>query len=155
MTERKKVLFICTHNSARSIMAEALLRHYYDDLYEAFSAGTIPLRVKPEAIRVLEEIGIDTSPLRSKGIESFKGMRFHIVVTVCKNAKDTCPFYPFADTYVHQGFVDPSDIGLPERRLDDFRKTRDDIRKWIDDTFESGRVTQDLRLQLFYPDRIK
>ena len=153
---RKKVLFICTHNSARSIMAEALLRHYYDDLYEAFSAGTIPERVKPEAVQVLEEIGIDTSILRSKSLDSFKGMRFDIVVTVCKNANDTCPFYPFADTYVHQGFYDPSDaMGPTERRLDDFRKSRDDIRKWIDNTFESGEVTQDMRVQFFHPDKIK
>ena len=153
---RKKVLFICTHNSARSIMAEALLRHYYDDLYEAFSAGTIPGRVKPEAVRVLEEIGIDTSILRSKSIDSFKRMRFEIVVTVCKNAKDTCPFYPFADTYIPQGFVDPSDVmGSQERRTDAFRKTSDDIKKWLDDTFESGEVSQDLRIKLFYPDVIR
>jgi arsenate reductase len=104
----------------------------------------------------LEEIGIDTSVLRSKSIDSFKRMRFDIVVTVCQNAKDTCPFYPYADTYVHQGFVDPSDVmGPPERRLDDFRKSRDDIRKWIDENLDGGDVAEGPRIKHFYPDRIK
>ena len=110
MTDRKKVLFICTQNSARSIIAEALLRKYYDDIYESFSAGTMATRVRPEALTVLEEIGIDTSTLRSKSVDSFRGTRFDIVVTVCDHARETCPFYPLSDAYVHQGFLDPSAV---------------------------------------------
>ena len=156
--QRKKVLFICTHNSARSQLAEALLRKYYDDLYEAFSAGTVATIVKPEVITVLEELGIDTSPLRSKTLDSFKKMKFDVVVTVCDNARETCPFYPYSTTYIHQAFFDPSNVtDSKERRVDAFRKSRDDIKAWIDKVLGSGEVAREpeIRLQLFEPDIIK
>ena len=89
---KKKVLFICTHNSARSQMAEGLLNHLYESGYEAYSAGTRPSIVNPFAIKAMAEIGIDISGRRSKGIDEFKDMNFDCVVTVCDHAKETCPF---------------------------------------------------------------
>ncbi len=83
---KTKVLFLCTHNSARSQMAEGLLRHYYGDRYEAFSAGATPTKLNPLAVKVMEEIGIDISGQSSKSIEDFRGKDIDVVVTVCKNA---------------------------------------------------------------------
>ena len=90
---KKKVLFICTHNSARSQMAEGILRTLYGDRYEAYSAGTQPTKVNPYAIKVMSEIGIDISNHRSKSAEEFRGKEFDYVVTVCDNVKEACPFF--------------------------------------------------------------
>ncbi len=92
---KKKVLLICTHNSARSQMAEGLLKHLYESKYEAYIAGTKPSMVNPYAINAMTEIGIDISRNRSKGIDEFQGMKLDYVDTVCDNAKATCPFFPF------------------------------------------------------------
>ena len=107
---RKNVLFICTHNSARSQMAEALMNHFLGDRFKAFSAGTKPSRVHPAAIRVMNEIGISLDGHRSKNIGDFieAGMEFDLVVTVCDNARENCPNYPWAGRQEHKGFEDPS-----------------------------------------------
>ena len=107
---KQKVLFICTHNSARSQMAEGLLNALYGDRYEAYSAGTQPTEVNPYAIKVMAEMGIDISKHRSKSVEEFRGKKFDYVVTVCDHAKETCPFFPGGEKYLHQGFKDPSDL---------------------------------------------
>ncbi|MFQ5786545.1 MAG: arsenate reductase ArsC [Thermodesulfobacteriota bacterium] len=134
---KKKVLFICTHNSARSQMAEGLLNHLYGSKYEAYSAGTKPSIVNPYAVTALAEIGIDISRNRSKGIEEFQGMKFDYVVTVCDNAKETCPFFPGGREYLHKSFDDPSGVdGEDDVKLITFRNTRDEIRDWIEETFE-------------------
>lgn len=134
---KKKVLFLCTHNSCRSQMAEALLRRYFGDEYKAFSAGTEATDVNPYAIKVLEEIGVDTSRLYSKSIDEFLGKDIYKVVTVCDNAREACPYFPGAENYVHKGFRDPP-VLVDEEGLDAleaFRTIRDEIRSWLKDEF--------------------
>ncbi len=132
---KKKVLFLCTHNSARSQMAEVLLRHYLGDYYEAHSAGTKPGKVNPYTVKVLEELGINTSALRSKSVEEFKCWEFDYVITVCDSAKEECPFFP-GKVVMHKSFPDPSSYkGSEEEKLNFFRKVRDEIKEWILDTF--------------------
>lgn len=134
----KKVLFVCTHNSARSQMAEGLIRAFYGDKFEAYSAGTNPAGVNPYAIKVMKEIGVDISNHRSKSLDEFKDIKFDYVVTLCDGAKESCPFYPNAMHQMHKGFRDPSQvIGSREDVLCAFREVRDEIKKWIDETFGS------------------
>ncbi len=131
-----KVLFICTHNSARSQMAEGLLNNLYGDRYEARSAGTEPTKVSPYAVRVMDELGIDISDHRSKKVDEFLGMDFDYVVTVCDHAQETCPFFPGAKECIHQGLENPSELsGSDEQILEGFRRARDEIREWIEKTF--------------------
>ena len=148
-----KVLFLCTHNSARSQMAEGLLRHYYGEKYEVFSAGATPTQVNPFAIQVMAEIGIDISQHRSKSIEEFRGRDMDLVVSVCaSSAKIACPFcsppllggrpeiidetLPGAKQYLNHPFNDPSEEeGSNEEKLAVFQRTRDEIKTWIIDYF--------------------
>lgn len=133
---RKKILFICTHNSARSQMAEGMLNHYFGDQFEGFSAGIEKTLVRPEAIKVLAEIGIDISHHRSKMVFDFAGKTFDLVVTVCDKAKESCPFFPGAKEYIHKNFPDPSRAkGAEEDRLKVFRLVRDEIKEWMDENF--------------------
>jgi arsenate reductase len=132
----KKVVFICTHNSARSQMAEGLLRHLYGEEYEAFSAGTSQTGVNPFAVKVMEEIGIDISGARSKGIDEFTGTIFDYVITVCDHARQICPFLPAAIENLHAGFEDPAAFeGTDEAKLMKFREVRDETKRWIGDYF--------------------
>ena len=134
--EKKRVLFICTHNSARSHMAEGLLKALYGGRYEARSAGTEPSRVNPFAVKVMEEIGIDISDHRSKNVKSFVDQAFDVVITVCGHAKETCPFFPGGKKRIHRGFEDPSSFeGSEEETLAAFRRVRDEIREWIEKEF--------------------
>jgi len=126
--KKKKVLFLCTHNSARSQMAEGLLRHFHGDNYKAYSAGTEATQVKPEAVQVLAELGIDISKQESKTLERYLEMELDYVVTVCDKAKEACPFFPGGKERVHRRFFDPSDV-------EGFRKVRDEIRAWIEEMF--------------------
>jgi arsenate reductase len=136
ISEMEKVLFICTHNSARSQMAEGLLRTLYGVEYEAFSGGTQPSEVNPHAVRVMAEMGIDISAHRSKHVKEFLGVTFDSVVTVCDKAKESCPFFPGAKEYIHQSFADPATCtGTEEEILDCFRRSRDEIKGWIEKTF--------------------
>lgn len=134
--EKQKVLFICTHNSARSHMAEGILNALYGDRYEAHSAGTEPSQVNPYAIRVMAEIGIDISGHSSKGVEQFLDQEFDVVVTVCDHAKETCPFFPGGKERIHRGFQDLAAIkGREEENATLFRRVRDEIQDWIEETF--------------------
>ena len=129
---RKEVLFICTHNSARSQMAEGLVNALYSDRFKAYSAGTEKTRVNPLAIEVMKEIGIDISHHTSKTVEVFRDRLFDIVVTVCDNARETCPFFP-GKKVIHNSFQDPSSAtGTREERLQVFRNVRDEIKEWIE-----------------------
>lgn len=129
--ERKKVLFICTHNSARSQMAEGLLRARYGDSYKAYSAGVQATEVRSGAIKVMKEINIDISHHRSKSIEEFQNTMFDVVVTVCDHANETCPFFP-GKRHLHKGFQDPSECtGDEEEILGCFRRVRDEIEEWV------------------------
>lgn len=136
LTNKKKVLFICTHNSARSQIAEGLLKTLKGEYYDVYSAGTEPSRVHPLAIKIMAELGIDISIHRSKSIENFRGMEFDYVVTVCDHAKETCPFFPGGKNFLHQGFEDPSTCsGTEEEILTCFRRVREKIKDWVKKTF--------------------
>ncbi|MEM2082688.1 MAG: arsenate reductase ArsC [Candidatus Bathyarchaeia archaeon] len=133
---KKRVLFICTHNSARSQMAEGFLRALYGDEYEAYSGGTEPKGIDPRAVKVMAEVGVDISGQRSKGLGEFGGWGFDYVVTVCDRAKEACPFFPGGKIFLHKGFEDPSQLkGTEEEILAGFRRVRDEIRDWIEETF--------------------
>ena len=128
MPDPIRVLFVCTHNSARSQMAEALLARDGGAAFESHSAGTEATRVKHLAIHALAEVGIDWSGARSKVIAEFLGQRFDHVITVCDRARETCPYFPGATSTLHWGLDDPSDVGgTDEDRLDAFRRTADEI----------------------------
>jgi arsenate reductase len=119
-----RVLFVCTHNSARSQIAEALLRHYGGADFEAVSAGTEATSVRPEAVAVLAEVGVDWSGARSKTITEFLDQQFDYVVTVCDRARATCPVFPGSANSLHWSLDDPSEVeGTPEERLAAFRRT--------------------------------
>jgi arsenate reductase len=133
----RKVLFICTHNSARSHMAEGLVNALYGDRYRAFSAGTEPSTLNPYAVRVMQEIGIDISHHRSKSVDDFMDQDLDYVVTVCDHAKESCPFFPGGRKPMHKGFQDPVSVaGTEAQKLSVFRRVRDEIRDWIEKTFE-------------------
>jgi arsenate reductase (thioredoxin) len=124
----RRVLFVCTHNSARSQMAEAFLRLHGGDSFEAFSAGTEATTVRPEAVAVMAELGIDISGQKSKTYERFLGDSFEWVVTVCDRARQTCPVFPGAEGSAHWAFDDPAEAaGDEEARLAVFRRVRDEI----------------------------
>lgn len=130
--ERKKILFICTYNSARSQMAEGILNALYNDKFEAYSAGIEVSEVRPQAIKVMKEIRIDISHHYSKHIKDFYGIKFDLVVTVCDNAKKICPVFPGAKKNSHKSFPDPSTFsGTEEEKLEFFRNVRDKIHQWI------------------------
>ncbi len=135
---KKKILFICTHNSARSQMAEGYMNAKYGDRYEVFSGGTEPGQVHPMAIAVMKEIGIDISGHRSKLIDEVFGQGIETVVTVCDSTQKACPFLPGATEEIHQGFPDPAAFtGSDEEIRAGFRRVRDEITRWIDKTFGS------------------
>lgn len=120
---RIRVLFVCTGNSARSVMAEALLRHHGGDAFEVFSAGTDPKGVNPLTVRTLAEAGIDPSFARSKSVDEFLGQSFDFVVTVCDQARQSCPVFPGVHETLHWGYEDPAAAeGTEEERLAVFRK---------------------------------
>jgi arsenate reductase (thioredoxin) len=132
--QRSRVLFLCTHNSARSQMAEGLLRHVAGDRFEAVSAGTEATRVRPLAIRAMDEIGIDISAQESKTLDRYLEESFDYVITVCDDANEACPFFPGAQSRLHWSFEDPSRVeGPEEERLAIFRSVRDRIRERIED----------------------
>jgi arsenate reductase len=129
---KARVLILCTGNSARSQMAEGLLRHDAGDRFDVESAGTHPIRVRPEAIAVMREIGIDISGHRSKSVDEFAGQQFDYVLTVCDNARESCPIYPGHANRLHHRFDDPAAVeGDEEQRLAAFRRVRDEIRDYL------------------------
>ncbi|MCQ8893616.1 MAG: arsenate reductase ArsC [Methanolinea sp.] len=139
--KKRNVLFICTHNSARSQMAEGYLRARFGDRFDAFSAGTTATSVHPLAIAVMKEIGIDISGQRSKQITEFAGREMDLVVTVCDSARSACSFFPWAKETLHVPFPDPVDKEVEgESRIDVFRKVRDEIVGWIDGYFAGGET---------------
>lgn len=132
----KKILILCTGNSARSQMAEGLLKHIFQSKYGVFSAGTKPSIVRPEAIKVLQEIGIDISNNRSKSVDEFVNQEIDYVLTVCDNAKENCPYFPAKTKLIHHSFADPAEIeGEETMRLSAFRRVRDEIKKYLETDF--------------------
>jgi arsenate reductase len=132
MADRTRVLFICTHNSARSQMAEGFLRHLAGDRFEVASAGTEARGVHPDAVSVMAERGIDISGHTSKTLERFLGEPWETVVTVCDDAAEACPVFPGAGERLHWSLADPSAVtGTDEERLTAFREVRDEIEQRI------------------------
>lgn len=131
-----RVLFLCTHNSARSQMAEGLLRFLGKDRFDVLSAGTAPGNVHPLAVRAMNEIGIDISTATSKHVDQFAGQDFAYVITVCDQANESCPIFPGDTKRIHWSFPDPSAAtGSEEERMAAFRRVRDELRgrlrSWI------------------------
>ena len=135
-----RVLFVCTGNSARSIMAEALLRQQGGAAFEVYSAGTEPRGVKPLTIRTLEAAGLDASSARSKSVREFLGQPFDYVITVCDEARQACPVFPGVHETLHWGYEDPAAVeGTEEQCLAAFRSTL---------TMMSGRIQSFITLAL-------
>ena len=133
MAEKKRVLILCTGNSARSQMAEGLLRHDGGGRFEVESAGVNPSRVRPEAVEAMREIGIDISGHRSKSADEFVGQDFDYIITVCDNARETCPAFPGRAERIHRSFEDPPAPGAadPDATMAVFRRVREEIREWM------------------------
>ena len=131
--EKKRVLILCTGNSARSQMAEGLLRHDAGERFDVESAGTKPGTVRPEAIAAMKELGIDISGHRSKHVDEFEGQRFDYVITVCDNAKESCPVFFGAVKRLHHSFDDPPPMsqGTDEERMAIFRRVRNELRAYL------------------------
>ena len=128
MNNRKRVLILCTGNSARSQMAEGLLRNMANDRLEVASAGVSPTQVRPEAIAAMRELDIDISNHRSKSVDEFLGKEFDYVITVCDNANEQCPVFPGNTKRIHWSFDDPADAqGDEHARLAVFRRVRNEV----------------------------
>ena len=133
----KKVLFLCTHNSARSQMAEGWLNHLCSNNYIACSAGTEPSAVNPYVIQVMKDAGIDLSTHTAKSVNDFVSQDFDYIVTVCDHAKEACPYFPGGKTYLHQSFQDPSGFtGTEAEILAHVTTVSEEIRQWIIKTFK-------------------
>jgi arsenate reductase len=133
MSSKKQVLILCTGNSARSQMAEGLLRHDAGEKFAVESAGTNPASVRTEAIAVMKELGIDISGQRSKHVAEFDGRQFDYVITVCDNAKESCPLFMSAVIRLHQSFEDPPPAmeKTEGERMEIFRRVRDELRAYL------------------------
>ena len=129
---KKRVLILCTGNSARSQMAEGLLRNMAGEDFEAFSAGTKPVGLNPNAVAAMNEVGIDISNQRSKSVDEFAGQQFDYVMTVCDNAKESCPIFPGGAARLHHSFEDPA-AAPGGQQLEAFRRVRNQIRDWLID----------------------
>lgn len=129
---KKRILFICTRNSARSQIAEGLVNALFDNRYEAYSAGTEPGSVNSFALQAMSEIGIDITDHTSKHVNEFIDQDFDYVITVCDNANENCPFFPGGKKRIHKSFKDPAtEKGDDNAKITAFRNTRDEIRKWL------------------------
>lgn len=135
MEYKKRILILCTGNSARSQMAEGLLKDIVGDRFEVFSAGTIATFVRPEAITALSELGIDISNNRSKSVDEFVSRDIDYVLTVCDNAKQNCPYFPAKTKLVHKAFDDPAFVPGDEARLNAFRRVRDELKTYLETDF--------------------
>jgi arsenate reductase len=135
MSDKKRVLILCTGNSARSQMAEGLLRHDAGERFDVVSAGTMACSVRHEAIAAMLELGIDISGQRSKNVDEFEGQPFDTVITVCDNARETCPVFFGAAEKRHHSFEDPPapGAGSDEERMAIFRRVRDELRAYLRD----------------------
>lgn len=133
---KTRVLFLCTHNSCRSQMAEGIVNYYFGNHFVAYSAGTEKTRVNPLAVRVMAELGIDISAHRSKTLDEFAGEPFDYVITLCGDANEQCPLFFGGAERMHRGFDDPSRMtGADDEVLPDYRRVRDEIKAWAHKLF--------------------
>lgn len=141
MTEKVKILYLCTGNSCRSQMAEAWTNRLKRDQFEAYSAGVEPKQIDPRAIEAMAEVGINISAQKSKDIDSLGDMGFDYVVTLCDNAKESCPFFPARTRLMHKGFEDPPRLaeGLndEEEAMSHYRRVRDEIKAFVEELPEA------------------
>jgi len=139
---KTRVIFVCTGNTGRSQIAEALLRHRHGDRYEVFSAGTDPGIPDRLVLQALSKLGIDITGARSKGLDEFRGSEFDFAVTLCDGAHAVCPVVPGAKTTIHRAFPDPADFGGNEdERLARIKELIEQIRAWLEETFGAGPPT--------------
>lgn len=135
MRERKRILFLCMGNSCRSQMAEAWTRHLRNDDYEAYSAGVEPKGIDPLAVHVMSEAGVDISSQKSKNVDSLGGIEFDYVITLCDNARESCPYYPAKTKLIHKAFDDPPRLAKGAKNDKDiisiYRRVRDEIKEYI------------------------
>ncbi|MCU0846473.1 MAG: arsenate reductase ArsC [Spirochaetes bacterium] len=147
MSKKIKILFLCTGNSCRSQMAEGLARHLKGTEIEPFSAGTEPQTIDPLAVEAMNEIGIDISGQRAKHVDEIIDTAFDIVVTLCGNARETCPVFPGPARIIHRGFEDPPALGTAaktrEEAMAHYREVRDEIKKFINTLPGSLNADQD------------
>jgi arsenate reductase len=136
MAEKHKILFLCTGNSCRSQMAEAWTRCLKGDRFEAYSAGVEPRSVDPRAIKAMAEAGIDISGQKSKGIDALGSMEFDYVITLCDNARESCPYFPAKTKLIHKGFDDPPKLAENARNqaeaMAHYRRVRDEIKAFVE-----------------------
>jgi arsenate reductase len=134
---KENVLFLCNHNSARSQMAEGLLKSLYGKYYDVKSAGNNPSTLNPYAVEVMAEIGVDISKHRSNSLKAFEGLKFDYIVTVCDGNGEGCPVFLGGKKYLHKTFEDPSSVkGNDEDKIQVFRSIRDELKTWIEKTFK-------------------
>ena len=136
MPEKLKILFLCTGNSCRSQMAEAWTRLLKGDRFDAYSAGVQPKPIDPRAIKAMAEAGIDISEQKSKDVDVFGNMEFDYVITLCDNARESCPYFPAKTKLIHQGFADPPKLAEEakneEEAMAPYRRVRDEIKAFVE-----------------------
>jgi len=136
MPQKKKLLFLCTGNSCRSQMAEAWTKHLKGDLFEAYSAGVKPKGLDPRAVKAMAEAGLDISGWKSKDVDAFGNMEFDYVVTLCDNARESCPYFPAKTRLIHRGFDDPPGLAenakSEEEAMAHYRRVRDEIKAFVE-----------------------
>ena len=141
---RKRVLILCTGNSARSQMAEGLLRHLAGGRLDVRSAGTKPTQIRPEAVAVMQELGVDITGQHSKSIDEFRNQAFDYVITVCDNANESCPVFPAGTLRLHWPFADPAAAqGPEEERTKVFRKVRNEIQTKLNDFLTEEKLAEE------------
>jgi len=136
MAQKIKILFLCTGNSCRSQMAEAWTRSLKGDQFEAYSAGVAPKAIDPRAIKAMAEAGLDISGQKSKDVDTFGNMEFDYVITLCDNARESCPYFPAKTRLIHRGFDDPPKLAdgaaNEEAAMAPYRRVRDEIRAFVE-----------------------
>jgi arsenate reductase len=136
MDEKRRILFLCTGNSCRSQMAEAWTKHLKGDLLEPYSAGVEPRRVDPRAVKAMAEVGLDISGQRSKDVDALGSIEFDYVITLCDNARESCPYFPAKTKLTHKGFDDPPKLAenarSEEEAMAHYRRVRDEIKAFVE-----------------------
>jgi arsenate reductase len=136
MAEKAKILFLCTGNSCRSQMAEAWTRRLQGEQFEAYSAGVQPKAIDPRAIKAMAEVGLDISGQKSKDVDALGRMEFDYVITLCDNARESCPYFPTKTKLIHRGFDDPPRLAEgaanEEEAMASYRRVRDEIKAFVE-----------------------
>ena len=136
MSQKLKLLFLCTGNSCRSQMAEAWTKHLKGDKLDVYSAGVQPKAIDPRAIKAMAEVGLDISKQKSKDVNTLGDLEFEYVITLCDNARESCPYFPAKTKLVHKAFEDPPKLAEgaanEEEAMAHYRRGRDEIRTFVD-----------------------